>query len=98
MQAAVRDAERCLGGASGLLGRAVQLGPHPYATLSLPAALVSSSSSSSSIEGQPAAQVLKTPFQVGHPSACNDFRLTKYLRLLLILVPAASRITRYPVS
>jgi hypothetical protein len=59
VQAAVRDAERCLGGASGLLGHAVQLGPHPYATLSLPAVLVSSSAA----EGQ-AAQVLKTPFQV----------------------------------
>jgi hypothetical protein len=62
LQAAVRDAERCLGGASGLLGRAVQLGPHPYATLSLPAALVSSSSSAAE-EGH-AVQVLKTPFQV----------------------------------
>jgi hypothetical protein len=69
----VRDAERCLGGASGLLGRAVQLGPHPYATLSLPAALLSSSSSSSSSaeEGQ-AVQVLKTPFQVRHTMGAVD--------------------------
>ncbi|KAF8057294.1 hypothetical protein HT031_006102 [Scenedesmus sp. PABB004] len=35
LQAAVKDAERGLGGASGLLGRAAQLGPHPFATLRL---------------------------------------------------------------
>lgn len=36
LQDAVRDAERCLGSAgAGLLSRARQLGPHPFATLSL---------------------------------------------------------------
>ncbi|WIA21972.1 hypothetical protein OEZ85_004330 [Tetradesmus obliquus] len=81
-QAAVRDAENCLGGGSDLLGRALQLGPHPYATLGLPAALVgSSSSSSSSGEQVQAVQVLKTPFQA--QTFCPQFHHKQLLPLTL---------------
>lgn len=58
LQAAVVEAERCLGGSSSLLGRARHLGPHPYVTMDLLPFTTSSSKSVASI---------KTPFQVGIP-------------------------------
>jgi hypothetical protein len=50
-QAGVREAEAWLGHGSGLLGRARQLGPHPYVTLSL-------------MPGHSSIPALRTPFQV----------------------------------
>lgn len=54
-KAAVKEAEGWLGGGAGLLGRARTLGPHPFATLRLPAPLAGGK------EGHP---VARTPFQV----------------------------------
>lgn len=47
----MKEAEGWLGNASGLLGRARQLGPHPYITLAL-------------FPGSSTVPVLRTPFQV----------------------------------
>lgn len=62
LQTAVSEAAAWLGGAASVLGRAHQLGPHPYATLSL----------------FPADEHLKalypaarTPFQVSHNGKCS---------------------------
>lgn len=52
LQAAVHEAEGWLGGASGLLGRARQLGPHPFVTVTLP------------VTSAPV-HAVRTPFQVG---------------------------------
>jgi hypothetical protein len=52
LQAAVKEAQGWLGGGSALLGCAHQVGPHPFATLELPAALG-------------VANKLRTTFQVG---------------------------------
>jgi len=51
VQAAVKEAEGWLGNASGLLGRARQLGPHPYVTVAL-------------FPGNNAVPTIRTPFQV----------------------------------
>ena len=50
-QAAVKEAEGWLGNASGLLGRARQLGPHPYVTVAL-------------MPGSSTVPAVRTPFQV----------------------------------
>lgn len=54
LQAAVKEAEGWLGNASGLLGRARQLGPHPFVTLAL-------------FPGSSSVPALRTPFQVFLP-------------------------------
>lgn len=51
LQAAVKEAEGWLGHSSGLLGRARQLGPHPYVTVAL-------------FPGSNSAAAVRTPFQV----------------------------------
>lgn len=56
LQAAVKEAQAWLGGGTSIMGRAHQLGPHPYAALTLFPAENGRSK---------LAPEVKTPFQVG---------------------------------
>jgi hypothetical protein len=64
----VKEAEAWLGHGSGLLGRARQLGPHPYVTLSL-------------LPGTSSLPVVRTPFQA--QTFCPQFNYTAVLPLRL---------------